>query len=276
MDLSAALKEALPEALKEALPTALSDVLKPIKAEQERFQGELKTANEKLTKQDDGFAAAQRAVAKMDTAIKHLMSNNHPLWAAEKAAMTATAHMLRISGFGGDVAEKTKADFLLDYCKQKFPKLKASTVRQTPYAVVLSFDHASDAAKFAVGFNEDKVKHQDRVLIARPELPIFVQESQRPLVHARHCLYQASSPEERKTIKVDWDKKIIYRQNTSIATQDCKGTLIVDGHIEGTLKTHLLAAASSKTYFKDLKDPRGDGPPPAKVAAKGKGKKGDR
>ena len=148
LDLSAALKEALPEALKEALPAALSDVLKPIQAEQERFKGELKTVTEKMTKQADGVEAAQRALAKMDTAIKHLMSNNHPLRAAEKAAMTATAHMSRITGFGGDVAEKTKADFLLDYCKQKFPKLKAPTVRQTPYAVVLSFDHASDAAKF--------------------------------------------------------------------------------------------------------------------------------
>ena len=56
--------------------------------------------------------------------------------------------------------------------------------------------------------------------------------------------------------------------------QDCKGALIVDDHIDATLKTHLLAAASSKTYFKDLKDPRGDGLPPAKFAAKGKGKEG--
>ena len=150
------------------------------------------------------------------------------------------------------------------------------TVRHTPYAVVLSFDHASDAAKFAVGFNEDKAKHQDKVLIARPELPIFVQESQRPLVHARHCLYQASSVEERKTIKVDWEKKILYRQNTPIATQDYKGNLIVDDSVDATLKTNLLAAASSKTYFQDIKQPRQrDGPPPAKrVAGKGEGKGG--
>ena len=273
-DLTKALQEALPDALKAALPTALSAVLEPIQREQERVSGELRTIHETLNKQKTGLEAAQAALSKFDTAIQYMMSNSHPLRAAEKAAMAATAHMTRISGFGGGVTEKTKADFLLDFCKQKFPALAVPTIRHTPYAVVLSFDHASDAAKFAVGFNEDKAKHQDKVLIARPELPIFVQESQRPLVHARHCLYQASSVEERKTIKVDWDKKIIYRQNTSIAMQDCKGALIVDDHIDATLKTHLLAAASSKTYFKDLKDPRGDGLPPAKFAAKGKGKEG--
>ena len=42
--------------------------------------------------------------------------------------MAATAHMSRISGFGGGVTEKTKADFLLDYCKQKFPALAVPTV----------------------------------------------------------------------------------------------------------------------------------------------------
>ena len=187
-DLKEALKDVLPDALKAALPTALSAVLEPIQKEQQRVSGELKTINETLDKQKQGLEAAQVALAKFDTAIQYMMSNSHPLRAAEKAAMAATAHMLRISGFGGGVTEKTKADFLLDYCQQKIPALAVPTVRHTPYAVVLSFDYASDAAKFAVGFNEDKVKHQDRVLIARPELPIFVQESQRPLVHARHCL----------------------------------------------------------------------------------------
>ena len=82
-DLKEALKDVLPDALKAALPTALSAVLEPIQKEQQRVSGELKTINETLDKQKQGLEAAQVALAKFDTAIQYMMSNSHPLRAAE-------------------------------------------------------------------------------------------------------------------------------------------------------------------------------------------------
>ena len=82
-DLTKALQEALPDALKAALPTALSAVLEPIQREQERVSGELRTIHETLSKQKTGLEAAQAALSKFDTAIQYMMSNSHPLRAAE-------------------------------------------------------------------------------------------------------------------------------------------------------------------------------------------------
>ena len=135
----------------------------------------------------------------------------------------------------------------MEYCKRKFLDMNIPTTRHNLHATIMIFDHGSDAARFPKSFKEDKVKHQDKGLFASPELPKCVQESQQPLVNPRHALDWPSYTMDRKTIKINWDKKIIHRQSTTMETQDAQGKFVVDANMDVSLAAQLLAAAESAT-----------------------------
>ena len=169
-----------------------------------------------LKTQKDSITTTQKTVALLKTLVQQLVHNIHPLRLSERAAMAATANQSRIEGFGGGVSSQIKAEFIMEYCKRKFLDMNIPTTRHNLHATIMIFDHGSDAARFPKSFKEDKVKHQDKGLFASPELPKCVQESQQPLVNPRHALDWPSYTMDRKTIKINWDKKIIHLQSTTM------------------------------------------------------------
>ena len=287
------LEKNLTDRIQETVGSAMLAVMREMREEREQtpqwasnfqtslksLEGSLKFVHESNLEAAEKIRGCEGQLAGLQQQVEACISNGHPIYLAERAAMCSTAAQTRIGGFkeGEDGAKVVQ-----DYVKSKFPSFGKISINKSGSGsagvYVATFQKPEEARVAAKALRSDFSRLQ-----VRPQLPPVVLESQAPLKRAYGALAELVKTETLPDIpnfsafKIDFKERTVTNGELWLARQMASGEIQVWTPVLGQdFSNRILSAVrswgGSKGQGKGKSETQEKGK--SKTKGKGKGKKG--
>jgi len=284
------LEKNLTDRIQETVGSAMLAVMREMREEREQtpqwasnfqtsltsLEGSLKFVHESNLEAAEKIRGCEGQLAVLQQQVEACISNGHPIYLAERAAMCSTAAQTRIGGFkeGEDGAK-----FVQEYVKSKFPSFGKISINKSGSGsagvYVATFQKPEEAKVVAKALRTD---HSGRLQV-RPQLPPVVLESQAPLKRAYGALAELMKTETLPDIpnfsafKIDFKGRTVTNGELWLARQMASGEIQVWTPVLGQdFSNRILSAVRSWGGSKGQGKGKSETQEKGKTKAKGKGK----